>query len=57
MNFFITGCKPKKCELLKQVERELFWQKLDVFLMSWQLCLAERRHRKTAKELERRGIL
>lgn len=46
-----------KCELLRQVERDLAWLSCKEYFAGLALARAQRKNRKTAKELERRGAL
>jgi len=47
----------RKCELLREAERDLFWLSCCDYLTRLALARALRRNRQTAKELERRGML
>jgi len=47
----------RKCELLRESERELLWLSFSDYLARLALARVVRRNRKTAKELERRGVL
>lgn len=47
----------RKCALLREAERDLFWLSCCDYLTRLALARALRRNRQTAKELERRGML
>lgn len=47
----------RKCELLREAEWDLFWLSCCDYLARLALARVVRRNRKTAKELERRGVL
>ena len=49
--------KSKKSDLLRSIERALFWQEAEEIIMAMKLARAQRNNRKTAKVLERRGAL
>lgn len=46
-----------KCQLLRQVERDLAWLSCKEYFARLSLAWAQRKNRQTAKELERRGAL
>ncbi|UOA07807.1 hypothetical protein [Methylobacter sp. S3L5C] len=47
----------RKCDLLKEINRNLFWDRINEALAALALAQVIRRNRRTAKELERRGVL
>jgi membrane protein required for beta-lactamase induction len=47
----------RKCELLREAERDLFWFNCRAYFAKLAWARVCRRNRKTAKELERRGML
>jgi hypothetical protein len=47
----------KKSELLKEVERGLFWESLRQWLLDRKLAYQQARNRANAKKLERLGML